>query len=287
MKAVIFAILCLAAWMAPGLFVGTANALLGGALNGPAGRVAYVAYAVSALLLLLGITWRSLRRDGESLRDLGLTLDIRRLREFAFGVAVTAVLFAGCALVRAAWVGASWRFEGTAGLGAALVALPIAFLLMAPEELVFRGYGFRQLTAAYGPRVTIAVSALAFGVYHLAQTGFGMWGIGAFWVVALPALGGIVFGMAMVQTNGLALPLGLHLGGNWVQASVFRLGGPTDGAATALFTAPVTSAQAQILWSPDPLPHVPYLVMMAGAAILVARWRTSARADRLGAATTS
>jgi membrane protease YdiL (CAAX protease family) len=151
---------------------------------------------------------------------------------------------------------------------------------MAGEELVFRGYGFRHLIAAVGARTALVISALAFGVYHLAQTGFSMWGIGAFWVVALPALGGVVFGLAMIRTGGLALPLGLHLGGNWIQASVLRFAGPTEVAPSALFTASLTTNQARELWSPDLLPHVPYLLAMVVSVIIVARWNSPARALR-------
>lgn len=279
-KFAVFSTACLVAWIVPGPVIGIANGLLGGALNGPAGRWAYV---VTGLLLLLGITRLALWREGESLAALGLGFDSRRLREFGCGVAITSVLFAAAALARAVWIGATWHFEGLAGILAALIGLPVAFLLMAGEELVFRGYGFRQLIAACGARTALVFSALAFGVYHLAQTGFAMWGIGALWVVALPALGGLVFGLALIRTGGLALPLGLHLGGNWIQASVLRLGGPAEGAPSALFTAPLTTTQAQELWSPDLLPHVPYLFVMVLAAIVVALWNSPTKAGPTGA----
>jgi membrane protease YdiL (CAAX protease family) len=122
-------------------------------------------------------------------------------------VAITSVLFAGAALARAVWIGAAWRFEGVSNIPGVLLGLPVAFLLMAGEELACRGYGFRHLIAAVGARTALVVSALAFGVNHLALTGFGMWGIGAFWVAALPALDGIILGLAMIRTGGLALPL--------------------------------------------------------------------------------
>jgi uncharacterized protein len=279
-KFAIFSAACLVAWIAPGPVLGIANGLLGGSLNGPAGRWAYV---VTGLLLLLGITRLALWREGKSLSALGLAFDSRRLREFGYGFAITSVLFGGAALARAVWIGATWRFEGVAGILGLLLGLPVAFLLMAGEEIVFRGYGFRHLIAAVGARAALVMSALAFGVYHLAQTGFSMWGIGAVWVVALPALGGIVFGLAMIRTGGLALPLGLHLGGNWIQASVLRFAGPTEGAPSALFTASLSTNQAQELWSPDLLPHVPYLLVMVVAVIVVARWNSPAKAGRMGA----
>ena len=276
----IFSAASLAAWFAPGLLIALANGMLGGALNGPAGQWTYV---LTSLLLLLAITWLAFRRDGESLVALGLPFESRRLREFGHGVVMTSVLFAAAAIVRAMSIDATWNFEGMSGIRAAAIGLPAAFVLMAGEELVFRGYGLRRLIAACGQRAALGISALAFGLYHLAQTGFEMWGIGAFWVVALPALGGLVFGLAAIRTGGLALPLGLHLGGNWIQASVLRLGPPSDGTPTALFTAPLTTAQANALWSPDLPAQVPYLVVISIAVIVVAFWRESGGPARAAA----
>ena len=266
-----FCVAALVAWFVPGPLIGTASAMLGLRANGPLFNWAYI---LLVNLLILGVTWIALRWDGDSLATLGLRLDRRRLSEFGIGIAITTVLFLGTAIVRALYVGAEWQFQGAAGVRAALIGLPIAFLLMAAEELVFRGYGFRQLSVACGPRTALVASALAFGVYHLAQTGFRMWGIGAFWVVALPALGGLVFGLALLRTGSLAMPLGLHLGGNWVQASVLRLG-DTGSGPSALFAAPLTQPQAQQLWSPDFPPHVPQLLAILAAVLIVALWRPS------------
>jgi membrane protease YdiL (CAAX protease family) len=264
----------LAAWLATGPLMGVIGGLLGDTSQG---RTGIAIYATVFLLLLLAVTWLALRWDGESLAAVGLTLDSRRGLEFACGFVATSVLFAGVALMRASSVEATWHFSGAGAFQAAVIGVPVAFVLMASEELVFRGYGFRQLVVACGPRAAVVASALVFGIYHLAQTGFRFWGIGAFWVIALPALGGLVFGVAMIRTNGLALPLGLHLGGNWVQASVLSFAPLGDGQPTALFVAPLTSTQAQQLWSPDLLPRAPYLVAMAVAGLLVALWPLSKR----------
>ncbi len=262
---VIFSAACLAAWIAPGPLLGAASPW---------------AYGAAVLALLLAVTWIALWSEGQPMAALGLAFDSRRVREFACGFAITSVLFAAAALGRAAWIGAAWQFDGRASIVGALGGLPAAFLLMAGEEFVFRGYGFRQLIAAVGTRTALFISAVAFGVYHLAQTGFGMWGIGAFWVVALPALGGLVFSLAFIRTGGMAMPLGLHLGGNWIQASVLRLGEAPHGAPAALFTAPLTTAQAYELWSPDLLPQVPYLCVVVTTAVLLRVY--SARSASIG-----
>ena len=51
--------------------------------------------------------------------------------------------------------------------------------------------------------------------------------------------------------------------------------GPTEATPSALFTASLTTTQAQELWSPDLLPHVPYLFVMTIAVMLVAFWGSS------------
>lgn len=90
----------------------------------------------------------------------------------------------------------------------------------------------------------------------------------------MPALGGLVFGAAALRTGGLrtgglSLPLRLHLGGNWVNASLFGLG-MTPGSA--LWSAPVDLAQAAALMAPDFLPRLPYLVAVALLAVSVWMW---------------
>jgi membrane protease YdiL (CAAX protease family) len=131
---------------------------------------------------------------------------------------------------------------------------------MLPEELLFRGYAFQRLVRAIGVWPGIVVSATLFGIYHL--FGSGMWGMGAFFQLAMPTMGGIVFGWAAVRTNGLALPIGLHLGGNWVQASIFSLQPVGASEPGALWTVYVTDVQQHSLYAPDFSAHAPYIVAM-------------------------
>lgn len=210
---------------------------------------------------LLGVTWVAVRREQAGLDWLGLVPTRRRATEFGMGLAVAAIVFAFVALVRAASVGAGWTFDPVSGVRAALVGLPVAFVLMFSEELLFRGYAFRKAEVLWGAPVALVGSSLLFGAYHV--LGSGYWGAGAIFVFIMPALGGFVFGLAAIRTGGLALPLGLHLGGNWIGASVFGLGVPEG---RALWTASVDATQATWLMAPDVLPRLPYLI---GVALLV------------------
>src|SRR5262245_35835202 len=166
------------------------------------GSIARTPLGFSALFaaLLLLATVACARINDENLADLGFSVSGRRLRELGFGFGVASGLFAAIALIFGLTPRASWRD--------AVLALVLAPCLFLPEELLFRGYAFQQIARLAGPWAAVALSAAAFGAYH--QLGAG--------VFLMPALGGLVFGYALVRSGGLALPIGLHWGGNWVQA---------------------------------------------------------------------
>jgi hypothetical protein len=108
---------------------------------------------------------------------------------------------------------------------------------------------------------TLGVSSILFGIYHV--VGSGMWGIGTFFTFGMPALGGILFGLAALRTGGLALPIGLHLGGNWVQANVLSFRPEVHGRMPeALWTAPISRTQFHALTAPDLMIHLPFITVM-------------------------
>ena len=207
LKAARFVALAAASFAATGPLVGLISGVLGRRVMDVVGP-----WIFSTVLnvLLLAAAWVCLRRDGESFASLGLSLNASRARELGLGFLVGALLIALIAVASAYAVGTTWQFSGAAGLRAAALGLPIALMLMLGEELVFRGYAFRQMIAACGVRRALLLSAVAFGLYHV--------------------LG--------------SLPIGLHLGGNWVQASVFGFGATGGNPPPALFAAAHAPAAA-------------------------------------------
>ena len=250
---------------AVGPVAGLVSALFGIDTGHP---VAVWLFPVLVSAALLGVTWAALHMERDGLGSLGLLPTRRRAAEFGAGFAVASVLFALVAIVRAASVGATWTFDAASGARAAILGLPLVFVLMFSEELLFRGYAFRKAEALWGAPAALVGSSLLFGAYHVVGSG-GYWGVGALFLFAMPALGGLVFGLAALRTGGLALPLGLHLGGNWVGASVLGLGVP---GGAALWAAPVDAVQAAWLMAPDLLPRLPYLVGVVLLVALVLRW---------------
>lgn len=103
----------------------------------------------------------------------------------------------------------------------ALVALPLIFVQTGAEELLFRGYLTQQLAARFrSPLIWAVAPALLFGALHWNPIGYGS----AVWlVIAVTALTGFGFTLAVAHTGGLSLAMGLHFGLN---AQAFLLVSP-------------------------------------------------------------
>jgi membrane protease YdiL (CAAX protease family) len=190
----------------------------------------------------------------------------RRVAEFALGFVLSTSLFAALALIRGAFVGASWTFAGFPELPETVAGPGIALLVLLLEELLFRGHALRRACRLVGPTLSILISAALFGIYRIA--GRSTWSMGAFFAFSMPALGGLLFGFAALRSDGLALAIGLNLGGNCIQASVlsFRTE-PQGGMPEALWTTHLSETQLGALTAQDFLVHLPF---MTGVALALA-----------------
>ena len=251
-------------------------------LTGQASQILGVVLTNAVLCTLLIVLSRILlHSEGATLHVLGLVPNRQRFRELAFGFAVSTTLFLLVAVAQSASVGAPWEFQGMLGVRAALGGLAITVIFVLAEELLFRGVALRNLCALYGERSGVVASAVLFGAYHLVQS--GDWAMGAVFRFLMPALGGLLFGWAALRSKGLALPLGLHLGGNWVQASLVGFAATDTGVhgpLHALWRIPITSADANAITAPDLLPHLPYAMALALASIATWRWLIHAKSLR-------
>lgn len=87
------------------------------------------------------------------------------------------------------------------------------------EEIVFRGVLFRIVEERLGSWLALAISAVLFGLVHLAgssQAGAGaeLWG-----AIAIALQGGLLLGAAYLATRSLWLPIGVHFAWNAVEAA--------------------------------------------------------------------
>ncbi|RYZ22331.1 MAG: CPBP family intramembrane metalloprotease [Chitinophagaceae bacterium] len=124
------------------------------------------------------------------------------------GMAIVAALF----LFVCAAGGGRLRSTGAPfGLPELLPYLALVFLAWM-EEAAFRGYPFRLLRQRYGLLRTQAIVAAAFAAYHI------LMGWHPLQALAGPGVWSVLFGVAAARSRGIALPTGLHLGVNVLQA---------------------------------------------------------------------
>lgn len=187
------------------------------------------------VLFLLLATWGVLRLRRERLADVGLRMDGRWLREFAGGTAAgIGMLLAVTALMA---IGGVLRFEPDAArnMGAVLLGLNAFLWAALLEELLFRGFMFQRLIDGIGIWPAQLALAVLFAAGHWSNP--GMEGVARLVGTIDIAVVSILLGLAYLRTRSLALPLGLHLGWNWMQGSV--LGFNVSGYEHAGWWTPV------------------------------------------------
>ncbi|MFN2535472.1 MAG: lysostaphin resistance A-like protein [Pseudonocardiaceae bacterium] len=110
----------------------------------------------------------------------GLTLDRIAIPQLVFGLVLATILatVAGAAAVHLGLADWAWSAEATnksaeQGLASAAILIALSVLLVQgfPEELVFRGYMFRNLGATLPLWATVTVSSLIFGSMHVFSSG--------------------------------------------------------------------------------------------------------------------
>lgn len=117
-------------------------------------------------------------------------------------------------------VALGWLEPAAAPIGSWVsFALRVAVLLLPAalvEELVFRGYPFAVLRDAWGWKVALVVTSIAFGVAHVDNPGADLEAIIAV-IVA-----GVFLGSVLVATGSLFAAWMAHFSWNWMMAAVLH-----------------------------------------------------------------
>src|SRR3546814_10752376 len=91
-----------------------------------------------------------------------------------------------------------------------IIYLFVAFV----EEVMFRGYFLNILMERFSPLSAVMITSLLFGFMHFLNPSFG-W-LGFINIV----LAGVLMGLAFFRRGSIWLPVGLHMGWNFVQGTV-------------------------------------------------------------------
>jgi membrane protease YdiL (CAAX protease family) len=173
-------------------------------------------------LALLGSTWSVLKLRKESIRSVGFDLNRRWFRDLGWGalIGMGQILLA----VLAMWAFGGVRLELNPAHSLRVLASGaiIFFFAALNEETLYRGFLFQRLRDGLGVLPTQLLLALLFSMSHWGNP--GMHGLTRVWAALDLGIGALVFGLAYLRTGGLALPIGLHLGWNWMQGHVLGFG---------------------------------------------------------------
>ncbi len=173
-------------------------------------------------------TWIARRfLDRRSFISLGFRPDSHAWIDLAFGFLLPGVLFG---LIYAFEAGMGWlTYQGTAlqngswgGAFWGLLAGLVLFIIVGyQEELLSRGYHLQNLVDGLNLRWGILLSSSVFALLHLGNPS-------ADWVSTLGILfAGLFLAYGWVRTGKLWLPIGLHIGWNFFEGTVF--GFPVSG----------------------------------------------------------
>ena len=91
---------------------------------------------------------------------------------------------------------------------ASLVFVPLALM----EEILFRGYPFFRLSQLINIRWVIFLTSILFALYHYNGSS------NIYSLFIGPGIWGVVYGVAAYLSNSIAVPLGIHISANVLQA---------------------------------------------------------------------
>jgi membrane protease YdiL (CAAX protease family) len=232
---------------------------------------------VSFLLLLL-VTWICIKIRKESLSDVGFGLNSRWFKHFFGGtIAGITMMFATVALVYSVG-GVSFELDPQRSLQVLSYGFYLFLLGSLFEEILHRGFIFQRLIdgiGVWGAQLLIA-SLFTFG--HWGNP--GMEGSTQIFSSIDLFLGSIILGLAYIKTRSLALPIGIHLGWNWMQGNVLGFG--VTGHEQAGWFKPVFQGMEEWVTGGDFGPEASIfsvVVSIIGLVILL-RWKGTVKSKQ-------
>jgi len=202
--------------------------LLGGiltSLSGDAAMLFSLVISVVAITVSIYLARRAL--DRRSFVSLGLYLNRWVVRDVLAGIAVSGIIMGVVYLSE--WAIGWLRFDSfswkTQGFSQALINTAgglLVFVIVAwQEELLSRGYWLQNIEQGLNLFWGVLLSSLLFALLHLGNPNVS-------WVAVLGLLaGGVFLAFGYVRTRLLWLPIGLHIGWNFFEGTVF--GFPVSG----------------------------------------------------------
>lgn len=177
------------------------------------------------ILVQLAISWLLLWAvEKKHLSVLGLRPTKQRILDFFFFLLLAAALCCSGILLRMYYAEERWYLNPALSFILFLEGLWWNIKSVLFEELIFRGALFYILLRRIGQWKAIALSSIAFGIYHWFS--FGIFGniSQMIPVFILTGLMGMVYALGYAKTFSLYIPIAIHLGWNFTGNFVFSEG---------------------------------------------------------------
>jgi len=179
--------------------------------------------SVIATLLAVTISVFLARKflDRRSILSLGLKTDLRALWDLLVGIGIAAAMMAFIYALEWAfgWLsfeGFAWQNQSTDAVLIGTFEMLLVFILVGwEEELLSRGYHLQNLTAGINLTWGVILSSLIFALMHLGNPNVSVMA-----VLGLIAAG-FFLAFGYLRTRQLWLPIGLHIGWNFFEGTVF------------------------------------------------------------------
>lgn len=256
------------------------------------GTLVDISYAglllLTTLISCLGITFSILiaRRllDRRTFSSLGLKGNIQAIYDLLVGFALSGLMIAIIfILLRAVgWLqveSLAWQVEGWKSIAASiLIMLVLQTLVGWQEELLIRGYWLQNLSDGLSQSLGVLFSSVLFALVHVGNPNLS-------WQAYLGLfISGLFLAYSYLRTKQLWLPIGLHIGWNLFEGTVF--GFPVSGQYFYQLIRQTVSGPDIITGStfgPEAgLVLFPILLLGTGGVYLYTRNRNSAQVERTG-----
>jgi len=167
-----------------------------------------LAHGVIGTLAAFFATVLFLRIDRNRFSSIGLTFERNTVVKFLVGVITGVVIMGLLAMSVIYFTNVEIKVNQESNLLHFLLVtaplLPLAFM----EELGFRAYPLQILKDRIGIRLSIIITSILFGLYHIVNG----WSIASAFYG--PAVWGLIFGLAAIYSKGIAMPTGIHYAAN-------------------------------------------------------------------------
>ena len=184
--------------------------------------ISHAAAGLGVTASALGMVFVLRRRaDRRPWSGVGLTFNRAVIPHLVFGMVLATILatVAAAAVVQVGLADWAWSVETTKELAeqrlaSSIITIAVSVLLVQgfPEELVFRGYMFRNLGATLPLWAMVAVSSLIFGSMHVFSSGGATTLAEHVWYAVAMCGFGLILAACRTVSGTLWLGIGFHAG---------------------------------------------------------------------------